>query len=162
MAKLREDMDDTSSNAGKTTFNKESENMNSVKKLHKMLSSNSMRGSSIEEERNGNGNENPENEKSSGDKNKRNDFRNISEEKDETTSDERKRESKLIDFSPDQVRPGKWPEEEDPDRISEEQNAGQSIQAESIQSPECQVNKNSSEENKFYVISSKLNYIKEN
>jgi hypothetical protein len=68
----------------------------------------------------------------------------------------------LIDFSPDQVRPGKWPEEEDPDRISEEQNAGQSIQAESIQSPECQVNKNSSEENKFYVISSKLNYIKEN
>jgi hypothetical protein len=136
MAKLREDMDDTSSNAGKTTFNKESENMNSVKKLHKMLSSNSMRGSSIEEERNGN--ENPENEKSSGDKNKRNDFRNISEEKDETTSDERKRESKLIDFSPDQVRPGKWPEEEDPDLISEEQNAGQSIQAESIQ---CQVKK---------------------
>jgi hypothetical protein len=155
MAKLREDMDDTSSNTGKTTFNKESENMNSVKKLHKMLSSNSMRGSSIEEERNGN--ENPENEKSSGDKNKRNDFRNISEEKDETTSDERKRESKLIDFSPDQVRPGKWPEEEDPDRISEEQNAGQSIRAESIQSSESQVNKNSSEENKFLVISPKLN-----
>ena len=136
MAKLREEMDDTGSTAGKTIFNKESEgntsssssNINSVKKLHKMLSSSSMRGSSIEEEKVGKS-ENSENEKSGGEENKRNDLRNISEEKDETTSDERKRESKLIDFSPDQVRPGKFPGDDNPEQS----------EVPSIQSPKNQV-----------------------
>ena len=49
-------------------------------------------------------------------------LRNIPEEKDETTSDEKKKEeSKLIDFSPEEIRAEKWAEEADKKQQQQEQ-----------------------------------------
>ena len=65
-----------------------------------MLSNNSLRGASIEEEKNGS------------DENRKQDLRNISEERDDpAVPDVKSRDSKLIDFSPEQVRTEKWMEE---------------------------------------------------
>ena len=65
-----------------------------------MLSNNSLRGASIEEEKNGS------------DENRKQDLRNISEERDDPAiPDDKARDSKLIDFSPEQVRTEKWMEE---------------------------------------------------
>ena len=66
-----------------------------------MLSNNSLRGASIEEEKNGS------------DENRKQDLRNISEERDDPAIpvDVKSRDSKLIDFSPEQVRTEKWMEE---------------------------------------------------
>ena len=75
-----------------------------------MLSNSSLRTASIEEE-----NVQPVltgSDHTGSEDHKKLDLRNISEENDETTSDERKKdESKLIDFSPEEVRTDKWTEE---------------------------------------------------
>ncbi len=67
-----------------------------------MMSNSSLRGGSIEEERNG------------VDENKKQDLRNISEERDDPApapESGKCGDSKLIDFSPEQVRTEKWMEE---------------------------------------------------
>ena len=68
----------------------------------------------------------------------RQDLKDISEEKDETVSDEKK----LIDFSPDQAKPETWPDQKpDPDRGSRDREMDpkgekSSTEREEISSPE--------------------------
>ena len=104
LAKLREDLGDPDaiSHSAKTVFNQERESNPSIKKLQKMLSTSSLRLDPTTEE--------PKSEPEP-----KQDLKDISEEKDETVSDEKK----LIDFSPDQAKPETWPDQKpDPDRAS--------------------------------------------
>ena len=98
---------EVTTNPVKPVFNREREGNNSIKRLQTMLSSSSLRSSgTIDEEKPVK--LVPDLEKPV-DENKKQDLKNISEERDDTMSDEKR----LIDFSPDQVRPDQWQDRSD-------------------------------------------------